>query len=125
MYKANLGLIFGMSRPDFSQNKLFVLNLSFNRRNINHATIMVIFQIRIYCQNKIIGRYFIVTFYCWLQLDKNGYLVVENFLSPEQCDELRKECVKIVDDCDVKDHQACFDTINEQHMKVKYFPIRE
>lgn len=53
------------------------------------------------------------------ELDKNGYLVVENFLSADQCDELRKECMKIVDDCDVKEHQACFDTINQQHMKLK------
>lgn len=37
------------------------------------------------------------------KFDKDGYLVIENFISPEKCEELMKECGKITDDYTLDD----------------------
>ncbi len=55
---------------------------------------------------------------------RDGYLAIENFLSPEECDQLRLSAFKIVDEADFTQHPTItFGTKSpdQKHTKAEYF----
>ncbi|CAK8680913.1 unnamed protein product [Clavelina lepadiformis] len=55
-----------------------------------------------------------------LEFKKNGFLVLENFLAAEKCDELRAECKRLIDEMDPKDHLQVFSTDSHEQMGNDY-----
>ena len=53
--------------------------------------------------------------------NKNGFLVIENFYSNEECDNLRNKANLLVKDFDPKSIQSIFDTKKQEHVDDKYF----
>uniref|UniRef100_A0A1I8H3J4 Angiotensin-converting enzyme n=1 Tax=Macrostomum lignano TaxID=282301 RepID=A0A1I8H3J4_9PLAT len=45
----------------------------------------------------------------------NGYLVIDSFLSPEQCEELRKECHQLTATFNLDEHRTIFDAKNRDN----------
>nr|XP_054770438.1 phytanoyl-CoA dioxygenase domain-containing protein 1-like [Lytechinus pictus] len=56
------------------------------------------------------------------QFEKDGFLVVENFLTKEEVESLKSECHDIVQKMDPKQHAKCtFDTSENTQARNKYF----
>eukprot|EP00126_Sphaerothecum_destruens_P005365 Sdes_comp18722_c0_seq2m9054 len=53
--------------------------------------------------------------------NENGYAVIPNFLTSEQCDILRRECDKLVDSFDPSQHPNCIFTTSEKQNRDEYF----
>ena len=50
-----------------------------------------------------------------LQFEKDGYAVIENFATAEECDELRTAILQVIDGLDVeKEHKTIFSTRQDQ-----------
>jgi len=54
----------------------------------------------------------------FLQFVEDGYLILEDFFSPDQCEEMRKECKRIVDEMNPEEHKEIFST--EAHEQVSW-----
>ena len=53
--------------------------------------------------------------------DKNGYLVIENFYSNEECNVLIKKSEKLINNFNPQNIKSIFDTKNQDHVDDKYF----
>ena len=53
--------------------------------------------------------------------DQNGFLVIDNFYTNKECDNLRKRADELVRDFDPKSIQSIFDTKKQEHIDDKYF----
>ena len=53
--------------------------------------------------------------------DENGFLVIENFYSNNECDILRNKAEMLVKNFDPKSVQSIFDTKKQEHVDDKYF----
>ena len=51
----------------------------------------------------------------------NGYLIIENFKTNEECDELIKRSKELIEEQDFNNHQSVFDTISQTHNDDNYF----
>ena len=51
----------------------------------------------------------------------NGYLIIENFKTNEECDELIKRSKELIEEQDFNNQQSVFDTINQTHNDDNYF----
>ena len=51
----------------------------------------------------------------------NGYLVIENFKSHEECDELIKRSQELIEEQDFNNQQSVFDTVSQSHNDDNYF----
>uniref|UniRef100_H2YC43 Uncharacterized protein n=1 Tax=Ciona savignyi TaxID=51511 RepID=H2YC43_CIOSA len=54
------------------------------------------------------------------KFEENGVIALEDFLSVEECDKLRDECWRIVDEMDPMDHKTIFSTNNHEQMESDY-----
>ena len=45
----------------------------------------------------------------------NGYLVIENFKSHEECDELINRSQELIEEQDFNNQQSVFDTVSQSH----------
>eukprot|EP01135_Chromosphaera_perkinsii_P002493 Nk52_evm9s224 gene=Nk52_evmTU9s224 len=52
---------------------------------------------------------------------ENGYHIIPGFASDEECDALRAECAKLVQEFDPSKHPACVFTTNEVQNRDEYF----
>ncbi|XP_013388645.1 phytanoyl-CoA dioxygenase domain-containing protein 1-like [Lingula anatina] len=50
-----------------------------------------------------------------------GYTIIENFLSEEECDALKAECHDVIDKMDPKEHHAVFSCTGHEQLKEDYF----
>ena len=53
--------------------------------------------------------------------DDNGYLVIENFYSNNECDLLINKSEKLINDFNPNSVKSIFDTKNQEHVEDKYF----
>ena len=53
--------------------------------------------------------------------DKNGFLVIEDFNSLEECDELIERSSYLIDNNNFNNQKSVFDTINQSHNDDNYF----
>ena len=51
----------------------------------------------------------------------NGYLVIENLKSHEECDELIKRSQELIEEQDFNNQQSVFDTVSQNHNDDNYF----
>ena len=51
----------------------------------------------------------------------NGYLVIENFKSHEECDELINRSQELIEEQDFNNQQSVFDTVSQSHNDDNYF----
>ena len=51
----------------------------------------------------------------------NGYLIIENFKTNEQCDDLIKRSKELIEEQDFNNQQSVFDTISQTHNDDNYF----
>ena len=51
----------------------------------------------------------------------NGYLVIENFKTDDECDELIERSKKLIEEQDFNNKLSVFDTINQTHNDDNYF----
>ena len=51
----------------------------------------------------------------------NGYLIIENFKTNEECDELIKRSKELIEEQDFNNQQSVFDTISQTHNDDNYF----
>ena len=51
----------------------------------------------------------------------NGYLIIENFKTKEECDDLINRSKELIDEQDFNDQQSVFDTVNQSHNDDNYF----
>ena len=52
---------------------------------------------------------------------KNGYLVIENFYSNNECDELIERSKYLIDNYNFENSQSVFDTVSQNHNEDNYF----
>ena len=52
---------------------------------------------------------------------KNGYLVIENFYSNNECDELIERSKYLIDNYNFENAQSVFDTVSQNHNEDNYF----
>eukprot|EP00095_Tigriopus_kingsejongensis_P005332 maker-scaffold779_size98098-snap-gene-0.23 protein:Tk05332 transcript:maker-scaffold779_size98098-snap-gene-0.23-mRNA-1 annotation:"phytanoyl- dioxygenase domain-containing protein 1" len=52
---------------------------------------------------------------------RDGLLVVEDFLSPQEVGTLRESCMRLVHDMDPKEHKGVFSTVSHNQAKDDYF----
>ncbi len=55
------------------------------------------------------------------QYDRDGFLVIENFVKPAACDQLRACAAKLVDDFDPSGIVSVFSTQEQRHLRDNYF----
>ena len=53
--------------------------------------------------------------------EDNGYLIIENFKTNEECDELIKRSKELIEEEDFNKQQSIFDTISQTHNDDNYF----
>ena len=53
--------------------------------------------------------------------EDNGYLIIENFKTNEECDELIKRSKELIEEQDFNNQQSVFDTISQTHNDDNYF----
>ena len=53
--------------------------------------------------------------------EDNGYLIIENFKTNEECDELIKRSKELIEEQDFNKQQSIFDTISQTHNDDNYF----
>tara|TARA_Y100001970_G_scaffold255840_1_gene332961 strand:+ start:660 stop:1535 length:876 start_codon:yes stop_codon:yes gene_type:complete len=53
--------------------------------------------------------------------DKNGFLVIENFNTEEECNELIKRSAYLIDNNNFNSQKSIFDTVNQAHNDDNYF----
>ncbi len=53
--------------------------------------------------------------------ENNGYLIIENFKTNEECDELIKRSKELIEEQDFNNQQSVFDTISQAHNDDNYF----
>jgi phytanoyl-CoA hydroxylase len=53
--------------------------------------------------------------------DQDGYLVVEDFMSPALCDALQERAKALVEDFDADAHATVFSTTSASHARDAYF----
>jgi Protein involved in biosynthesis of mitomycin antibiotics/polyketide fumonisin len=53
--------------------------------------------------------------------DINGFLIIEDFYTHEECDKLIYKSEKLIDDFDADSVKSIFDTKNQNHVEDKYF----
>ena len=51
----------------------------------------------------------------------DGYLFLENFVPPEECDRLRARAVELVESFDPAEHRTVFSTTSRSHAAAEYF----
>ena len=51
----------------------------------------------------------------------NGYLIIENFKSNEECEELIQRSKELIDEQDFNNQQSVFDTVSQSHNDDNYF----
>ena len=51
----------------------------------------------------------------------NGFLVIENFKSHEECDELINRSQELIEEQDFNNQQSVFDTVSQSHNDDNYF----
>ena len=51
----------------------------------------------------------------------NGYLIIENFKTNDECDELIKRSIKLIEEQDFNNQQSVFDTVSQTHNDDNYF----
>ena len=51
----------------------------------------------------------------------NGYVIIENFKTKEECDDLINRSKELIDEQDFNDQQSVFDTVNQSHNDDNYF----
>ena len=51
----------------------------------------------------------------------NGYLIIENFKTNEECEKLINRSKELIDDQDFNNQQSVFDTVNQSHNNDNYF----
>nr|CAB3264843.1 phytanoyl-CoA dioxygenase domain-containing protein 1-like [Phallusia mammillata] len=54
------------------------------------------------------------------KFEDDGFLVIEDFFTSSQCDEMQKECFRIVDEMNPLDHREVFSTDDHEQMKSEY-----
>ncbi len=52
---------------------------------------------------------------------ENGYLIIENFKTNEECDELIRRSKELIEEQDFNNQQSVFDTISQSHNDDNYF----
>ncbi len=52
---------------------------------------------------------------------QNGYLIIENFKTNEQCDELINRSKELIDEQNFNNQQSVFDTVSQSHNDDNYF----
>ena len=50
------------------------------------------------------------------QFSEDGCLIIRDFLSSEECDELRKECLEIIENIDPENQKAIFSTNDHEQV---------
>ena len=55
---------------------------------------------------------------CWKD---NGYLIIENFKTNEECDELINRSKELIEEQDFNNQQSVYDTISQTHNDDNYF----
>ena len=53
--------------------------------------------------------------------DNNGFLVIEDFYTNEECDKLIDKSEKLIENFDAESVKSIFDTKNQNHVDDKYF----
>ena len=53
--------------------------------------------------------------------NENGYLVIEDFNSAEECDKIIERSSYLIDNNNLNNQKSIFDTINQSHNDDKYF----
>ena len=53
--------------------------------------------------------------------NENGYLVIEDFNSAEECDKIIERSIHLIDNNNLNNQKSIFDTINQSHNDDKYF----
>ena len=51
----------------------------------------------------------------------NGYLIIENFKTNEECDKLTNRSKELIDEQDFNNQQSVFDTVSQTHNDDNYF----
>ena len=51
----------------------------------------------------------------------NGYLIIENFKTNDECDELIMRSIKLIEEQDFNNQQSVFDTVSQTHNDDNYF----
>ena len=51
----------------------------------------------------------------------NGYLIIEDFKSHEECDELINRSKELIEEQDFNNQQSVFDTVSQSHNDDNYF----
>ena len=51
----------------------------------------------------------------------NGYLIIENFKTNEECDKLINRSKELIDEQDFNNQQSVFDTVSQTHNDDNYF----
>ena len=55
---------------------------------------------------------------CW---DNNGYLIIEDFKTHKECDELINRSKELIEEQDFNNQQSVFDTVSQSHNDDNYF----
>jgi phytanoyl-CoA hydroxylase len=53
--------------------------------------------------------------------ERDGYLFLENFVTPAECDRLRARTLELVDAFDPAEHRTVFSTTSREHAAAEYF----
>ena len=53
--------------------------------------------------------------------NENGYLIIENFKTEEECDSLIERSIKLIEEQDFFNQQSVFDTVSQSHNDDSYF----
>ena len=53
--------------------------------------------------------------------EDNGYLIIENFKTNEECDDLMKRSTELIEEQDFNNQKSVFDTISQAHNDDNYF----
>ena len=51
----------------------------------------------------------------------NGYLIIEDFKTPQECDELIQRSKELIEEQDFNNQQSVFDTVSQSHNDDNYF----
>jgi len=51
----------------------------------------------------------------------NGYLIIENFKTNDECDDLVKRSIELIEEQDFNNQQSVFDTVSQTHNDDNYF----
>ena len=55
--------------------------------------------------------------------NENGYLIIEDFKTNEECDDLIKRSKELIEEQDFNNQQSVFDTVSQSHNDDSYFDL--